>query len=244
MLTIVDFNGNNLVATPPADTTLLAAPNVGAQFKVQVLVEENDPTLPSAYVNGTLNWHDGSPPVVYSGTGTVTINTFKFLFPGNYFISVLGQNFRAPMPDQTEVNYFVKVVPTGQQVPPANILIGPILPKDKGFPNVDNWNFNTSTDINILESSLKMLLLTAKGERVMLPNYGTNLRQIIFQQNVQGIESLVQQEIVDAITTWEPRVQLMGIEVKRNADKSVVVQATFLSKLDQTGFTTSLTYQP
>jgi len=244
MLTITDFNGNNLVVTPPADATLLAAPNIGAQVKVQVLIEENDPELTFEFVNGTLNWHDGSKPVVYAGTGTVTIDASKYLFPGDYFVSVLGQNWRAPVPDQLEVNYFVRVVATGQQAPPANILVGPILPKDAGFPNTNNWNFNTSTDINILESSLKMLLLTAKGERVMLPDYGTNLRQIIFQQNVQGIESLAQQEVVDAITKWEPRVQLISINVSHNANKSVTVQAMFMSKLDQTGFTTNLTFQP
>jgi hypothetical protein len=244
MLTITDFNGNDLVVMPPANATLLAAPNIGAQFKVQVQVEENDPDLTYDFVNGTLNWHDGSSPLAYFGTGTLTIDTFKYLFPGDYFVSVTGHNYRAPLPDQVEVNYYVHVVATGQQAPPANILVGPILPKDAGFPNVNNWNFNTSTDINILESSLKMLLLTAKGERVMLPEYGTSLRQIIFQQNVQGIESLVHQEIVDAITKWEPRVQLISINVTRNQNKSVVVQAMFLSKLDQTGFTTNLTYQP
>jgi len=244
MLTITDFNGNDLVVTPPADATLRAASNVGAPFKVQIVIEENDPALPHAYVNGTLNWHDGSIPSVYFGTGTLSIDAFKNLFPGDYFVNFVGQNYRAPVPDQVEVNYFVHVVPTSKQAPPANILIGPILPKDAGFPNVTNWNFNTSTDISILESSLKMLLLTAKGERVMLPDYGTNLRQIIFQQNVQGIESLVQQEVVDAITKWEPRVQLLSINVTRNQNKSVVVQAMFMSKLDQTGFTTNLTFQP
>jgi phage baseplate assembly protein W len=244
MLTITDFNGNDLIFSPPADAKILAPPNIGAQFKVNVMVEENDATLPSAYINGTVDWHDGSLPSVYSGTGTLAIDTFKFLLPGNYFISVIGQNFKAPTPSKVEVNYFVTVISSSLQAPPANILVGPILPKDTGFPNAEQWDFNTSTDINLLDSSLKMLLMTDKGERVMLPEYGTNLRQIIFQQNVQGIESLVQQEIVGAVTIWEPRVQLMGITVTRNDNKSVTVNAQFMSKLDQTGFTTNLTFQP
>lgn len=244
MLTITDFNGNDLLFSPPLATQLVANPNTGVQFSVNVLIEENDMTLPFAYINGTVNWHDGSQPIVYSGTGTLSIDVSKNLFPGQHYVSVTGQNFRAPLPMQAEVNYFVTVVSNALQAPPANVLVGPILPKDAGFPNADQWNFTTSTDVSILVSSLKMLLLTNIGERIMLPNYGTNLRQIIFQQNVQGIESLVQQEIVNAITQWEPRVQLISISVDQNEDKSVTVNAQFLSKLSQTGFGTELTFQP
>jgi phage baseplate assembly protein W len=89
-----------------------------------------------------------------------------------------------------------------------------------------------------------MLLMTNRGERLMLPEYGTNLRQIIFQQNVAGIESMIQQEVVDAITAWEPRVILQSINVDRRDDKSVVVTAAFISKLSQTGFSTNLIFQP
>lgn len=244
MLTITDFQGNDLLFSPPADSKLLASAPTGAPFKISVMVEENDPALPHAYINGTVDWHDGSQPVVYSGTGTLAIETTKSLLPGDYFISVVGQNFVAPAPSVVEVNYFVSVIPSKLQAPPANILIGPILPKDQGTPNDEQWDFTTSTDINILVSSLKMLLMTNKGERLMLPDYGTNLRQIIFNQNVAGIESMIQQEIVDAITAWEPRVVLQSIAVERQDNKSVIVNASFISKLSQTGFTTNLIFQP
>lgn len=244
MLTITDFQGNDLLFSPPADSKILASTNAGAPFKINVMVEENDAALPSAFINGTVDWHDGSLPVVYSGTGTLAIETSKVLMPGDYFISVVGQNFRAPVPSQVEVNYFVTVIPNGLQAPPANVLVGPILPKDAGTPNADQWDFTTATDISILVSSLKMLLMTNIGERIMLPDYGTNLRQIIFEQNLTGIDSMIQQEIVNAITKWEPRVQLQSIDVQRKDDKSVEVIAAFTSKLSQTGFTTNLIFQP
>jgi hypothetical protein len=71
MLTITDFQGNDLLYSPPADSKLLASAPTGAPFKINVRVEENNPSLPHAYINGTVDWHDGSVPVVYSGTGTL-----------------------------------------------------------------------------------------------------------------------------------------------------------------------------
>ena len=41
--------------------------------------------------------------------------------------------------------------------------------------------FSKATGIELIKSAVKQLLLTSKGERVMLPNYGCNLRQYLFQ---------------------------------------------------------------
>jgi RND family efflux transporter MFP subunit len=43
-----------------------------------------------------------------------------------------------------------------------------------------------------------MLLMTSKGERLMYPDYGTNIRNIVFELNVASIETIVQQEINQA----------------------------------------------
>jgi phage baseplate assembly protein W len=41
--------------------------------------------------------------------------------------------------------------------------------------------FKKTTDIDLIRGAVKQLLLTTKGERVMLPNYGCNLRKFLFQ---------------------------------------------------------------
>ena len=35
-------------------------------------------------------------------------------------------------------------------------------------------------------TNLRMLLMTAKGERPMMPSYGSDLREIIFESNTEG----------------------------------------------------------
>jgi len=88
------------------------------------------------------------------------------------------------------------------------------------------------------------LLTTTKGERVMQPEYGTNLRLILFELQTTGIEGLVQQEIVDALTRWEPRVGLQFLVVEKTGEREVTVNATFVSKLNQRDFMIPMVFNP
>jgi phage baseplate assembly protein W len=244
MLTIKDLDGNDLVANPPDEANYRA---VGVDHSVLVGIQcriiEDDPYLVGMFVNGTLNWNDGSLPTVYNAvSGTLTIDAEKGLTNGIYNVNVVGQNYKAPTPDQVGVNFLVNVIQEKTKAPPQRLIFGPILPRDSGFPNPDQWDFNTESDLLILESSVRMLLLTAKGERLMEPEYGTNIRSILFEQNINGIESAIGEEIVSALTTWEPRLQLDTISVVRNPDRSVTVNCSFLSKLSSQGFQVNLQF--
>jgi len=236
-LRITDFDGVNLIEQPPEQMRVVAAPVSGGRAAIQCRVIEDD-GMPFNYVTGTLNWNDGSLPIVYNGTtaGTLTIDTYRNLQPGDYTVNVQAHNYAAPVPDTVGVNFTVIVKPLNTLPETTPIIYGPILPKDTGFPNPDQWNFNRGEDIEMLASSVKMLLTTSKGERVMQPEYGTNLRLILFELQTSGIEGLVQQEIVDALTRWEPRVTLQFLTVERNGDREITVQASFVSKLNQRDF--------
>jgi len=236
-LTITDFNGVNLIEQPPATVPVPAAPVVGGLANVECVIVCSG-SLPYHYLSGTVSWDDGSRPVVYNGTtaGTLVIDTFRNLQPGNYVVQVAAHDYSTPVWETVSVNFaFVVRALDGAPVR-APLIYGPILPKDGGYPNPDQWNWNRGEDIEILASSVKMLLTTNKSERIMQPEYGTNLSMILFEFQGNGIESIVQQEIVDALTKWEPRVSLQYLSVQRNDANSVSVYASFLSKLNQQDF--------
>jgi hypothetical protein len=56
--------------------------------------------------------------------------------------------------------------------------------------------FSKSSGINMIKNSVEQLLLTERGERVMLPNYGCNLRRYLFQPldetTFQGIRNEIE----------------------------------------------------
>lgn len=87
--------------------------------------------------------------------------------------------------------------------------------------------------------SIKQILLTEQGERVMRPDFGTHLRRKLFENINKGLVSDIQKEILSALTKWESRIQVQTIDVRQeaNAPSLVTVTVTFvaLGKLSTTG---------
>lgn len=71
----------------------------------------------------------------------------------------------------------------------------------------------TQGGINQVKSDLLVLLLTEPGERVMLPDFGTPLRQFFFEPNDEVLVEGVRSAIVESIRKWEPRIRVTEIDV-------------------------------
>ena len=74
--------------------------------------------------------------------------------------------------------------------------------------------------VDQIKADLLQLLLTNPGERVMLPEFGTPLRKLMFEQNDSILELTAKQMIAKAITTWEPRIVVTDITVTSKFDPS------------------------
>ena len=72
--------------------------------------------------------------------------------------------------------------------------------------------------INQVKSDLLQLLLTNPGERVMLPEFGTPLRELFFEPNDKDLELEAKNMIAESINTWEPRIEIKNIDVTSNFD--------------------------
>lgn len=72
--------------------------------------------------------------------------------------------------------------------------------------------------VNQIKSDLLALLLTEPGERVMLPEFGTPLKQFFFDQNDSVIVERVREVIARSIKAWEPRIAVSDIEVSNSKD--------------------------
>ena len=57
------------------------------------------------------------------------------------------------------------------------------------------------------------LLLTRKGERYNLINFGTNLLSIVFQPSTPDIKELIDLEITGALNSWLPYIVIQGLEI-------------------------------
>jgi phage baseplate assembly protein W len=207
-------------------------------LNLQATVTETNPLLTA--VGASIDWNDGTPPVAFAPALPLNINVSRNLFIGTYFITLSAHNFLSPAPQSAAAYFNVEILPEQVVPTPQLFLFGPILPMDDGFPNASQWNFATGNDIQVLKSSVKMLLITAKGERVMQPTYGTSLRRIVFEPNTSSISTVIRQEIDEALIQFEPRVVLDSFDVQRLSNRDVMVKAQFLSKINQNSFSLAL----
>ena len=71
----------------------------------------------------------------------------------------------------------------------------------------------TETTLEQVGHNIKNLLLTAKGERLMQPNIGLNLRSYLFEQFTDDLLLQIQNEISDTMAFWLPFVQVKDLKV-------------------------------
>jgi phage baseplate assembly protein W len=74
-----------------------------------------------------------------------------------------------------------------------------------------------------VQSSLHVLLSTAQGERVMVPQYGCNLDELVFENLDTRMKTLMADKIESAILYYEPRIDLEDVQLDDSGDLDGVV---------------------
>ena len=73
-------------------------------------------------------------------------------------------------------------------------------------------------DEEAVKESIKNLILTDKGERLFQPNLGGNIRAMLFENNTPATVKIVQDQIETIIKQYEPRAELIDVQVTSNID--------------------------
>jgi uncharacterized protein len=65
-----------------------------------------------------------------------------------------------------------------------------------------------------IEESIYLILSTAQGERVMLPDFGCGIHELVFAPNNASTLSLVVYNVRQALVAYEPRIDVLDINAK------------------------------
>jgi hypothetical protein len=98
-----------------------------------------------------------------------------------------------------------------------NIVIGVSLPFNA--PGVFNKTYSTKDQI---KSNLINLLLTDKGERIMNPEFGADVRRSLFENITTPNLDLLRFKIIDAINIFIPEIVLGNIEILPDPDANTL----------------------
>jgi phage baseplate assembly protein W len=64
-----------------------------------------------------------------------------------------------------------------------------------------------------IRQAMWMILGTAKGERVMRPDFGCGIHDLVFGVKSAGTAGQVAREVRQALVRWEPRIELSEVTV-------------------------------
>lgn len=65
-----------------------------------------------------------------------------------------------------------------------------------------------------VEQSIRLILRTARGERVMRPDFGAGIDTLAFEPMSTVTVGLLQHHVTDALQRFEPRIDVLNIAVQ------------------------------
>jgi phage baseplate assembly protein W len=110
---------------------------------------------------------------------------------------------------------------TGWSFPPA-------------FNNVPGGALMSGDEADI-QLSLQILLSTRKGERIMLPDYGCNLDEMLFEPMTTTFKTYTSEMVKTAIIYYEARINLNSLTV----DDSMETEGIIALRIDYSVKTTN-----
>ena len=89
-------------------------------------------------------------------------------------------------------------------------------------PRVDaDGRVATSAGPDNVRQSIRIILMTERQERLMLPRFGGGLRSFLFKPNTAAVRQLMAERAERTLARWEPRIKVESVTVQpdpRRAD--------------------------
>lgn len=95
------------------------------------------------------------------------------------------------------------------------------------------WNFPVAPDdagaldlvggADKVAQSIRIILETEPGERIMRPTFGCGLRRYLMKPNTTAIRTSIKSDVAQALATWEPRIVVQGVSVDPGDDPALVL---------------------
>jgi len=71
----------------------------------------------------------------------------------------------------------------------------------------------TTTDNDAIRSDLMLLILTNKGERLYMPDYGTDLKRYLFNPMDSVTQSDIKQNISESVAKYMPNLTIDNVNI-------------------------------
>ena len=114
------------------------------------------------------------------------------------------------------------------------------------------WQFPVKPDADggiaraLYEESIRhpiwIILATSRGERVMRPDFGCGIHDLVFAVNNTTTAGLIAREVRQALILWEPRIEVMNVSVAPGAGEPNLLLITIDFRVRTTNSQFNLVY--
>lgn len=87
-------------------------------------------------------------------------------------------------------------------------------------PHPVTGDLQVTKDEAAIKQSIVNLLLTVKGERLFNANLGSSISSLLFEPLDFGTASLISSEIESTLNLYEPRINVLSIDVQPNFEEN------------------------
>jgi len=110
------------------------------------------------------------------------------------------------------------------------------------------WKYPLSTDSNgriavsrheeCIKESILIILETAKGERLMRPDFGCSIHEYAYSTKDTLNLHLIENAVYEALVQWEPRIEVLGIKTSNEStqDGKLLISIDYKVRASNTQF--------
>ncbi|MDT4936077.1 MAG: uncharacterized protein QOK11_3969 [Pseudonocardiales bacterium] len=98
---------------------------------------------------------------------------------------------------------------------------------------------DTAEDI---ERSMRIVLMTAPGERLMRPQFGCRIWDLLFEPVTPNLLGLIAEAVRQAMAQWEPRVEIEDVRPLPDGDDGALVRVQISYRVRATNDRRNLVY--
>lgn len=93
-----------------------------------------------------------------------------------------------------------------------------------------------------IKEAIWIILSTSKGERVMRPDFGCGIHELVFEPINTATISKIQDNIREALVLWEPRIEVIKVDVSQEKAHEGKLQISIDYRVRTTNNRSNLVY--
>ncbi|SNS95189.1 hypothetical protein SAMN06309944_1499 [Micrococcales bacterium KH10] len=93
-----------------------------------------------------------------------------------------------------------------------------------------------------LDDAIRVVLMTAPGERLMRPQFGCRIWDLVFEPITANLLGLIAQAVREALAQWEPRIEVEQVEPAQDDQDTGTVNIAIRYRVRATNDRRNLVY--